>query len=101
MFRRRAMGRPSRALQRNYLARAQAVAAGGGGNVWLIEPRLGADAMPAFTDAIARHLVAHGVTTGEIVVLEGRTSARISVLAAPTREIILPADEHVAPRATR
>jgi hypothetical protein len=86
--------RPSAALLRNYLARAQAIAHAGGGNLWLIEPARGSEAMPAFTDAVARYLAAHGVVTGEIAVLEGRTSARIAVLAAPTIEIALPKHQH-------
>lgn len=96
MFRRRsAPGRPSAALLRNYLARAQAIADAGGGSLWLIEPALPPDAMPDFTAAVARHLTAHGVITGEMHVLDGRTSARITVLAAPTLEIALPND-HLA-----
>lgn len=91
MFRRRGDARrPSAALLRNYLARAQAIADAGGGNLWLIEPGLRPDLMAGFTDAVARHIAAAGVVTGEIAVLEGRTSARIAVLAAPTIEISLP-----------
>jgi len=56
--------------------------------------------MSAFTDAVARHITAHGVLTGEIAVLEGRTSARIAVLAAPTIEITLP-EEHLSSRSSR
>lgn len=93
--RRSAAGRPSAALLRNYLARAQAIADAGGGNLWVIEPNLGADAVPAFTDAVARHLAEQGVATGDVAVLEGRTSARITVLGAPTVEIVLP-QERVA-----
>jgi hypothetical protein len=101
VFRRRGdAGRPSAALLRNYLARAQAIAGAGGGNMWLIEPALGAEAMAAFTDAVARHVNAHGIATGEITVLEGRTSARITVLAAPTIEITLP-DQHLSSRSAQ
>jgi hypothetical protein len=101
MFRRpSAQARPSAALLRNYLARARAIADAGGGNLWLIEPTLRPEAMPAFTEAVARHVAAHGVPTGEIVVLEGRTSARIGVLGAPTVEIVLP-QEQLTPPATR
>lgn len=91
MFRRRGDAqRPSAALLRNYLARAQAIADAGGGNLWLIEPTLRPEAMSAFTDAVARHVTAHGIVTAQITVLEGRTSARIAVLAAPALEITLP-----------
>jgi hypothetical protein len=93
-------GRPSAALLRNYLARAQAIAGAGGGNLWLIEPARSPEAMSAFTDAVARHLAAHGVVTGELAVLEGRTSARITVLAAPTIEIALP-HQHFSSPSTR
>jgi hypothetical protein len=102
VFRRRGgAGRPSAALLRNYLARAQAIADAGGGNMWLIEPALRTEAMAAFTDAVARHVSAHGVVTGEITVLEGRTSARIAVLAAPTVEIALPEQHLSSPSARR
>jgi hypothetical protein len=101
VFRRRSGARrPSAALLRNYLARAQAIAHAGGGNLWLIEPALAPERMSAFTDAVARHITAHGVLTGEIAVLEGRTSARIAVLAAPTIEITLP-EEHLSSRSSR
>jgi 2-methylisocitrate lyase-like PEP mutase family enzyme len=101
MFQRRDDARrPSAALLRNYLARAQAIADAGGGNLWLIEPTLRPEAMSAFTDAVARHINAAGVGTGEIAVLEGRTSARIAVLAAPTTEITLP-DQHVSSPSSR
>ena len=82
-----------RALLRNYLARAQSIAAAGGGNLWLIEPTLTPAEMPAFTDAVARHLAGHGIVTGDVVILEGRTSARIGVLAAPTLKIVLPQEQ--------
>src|SRR3954469_24707898 len=96
VFRRRGDApRPSAALLRNYLARAQAIADAGGGNLWLIEPALRPEAMSAFTDAVARHITAHGVVTAQITVLEGRTSARIAVLAARTREITLP-EQHLS-----
>jgi 2-methylisocitrate lyase-like PEP mutase family enzyme len=101
MFRRRGDARrPSAALLRNYLARAQAIADAGGGNMWLIEPALDPEAMSAFTDAVARHVTAHGIVTGEITVLEGRTSARIAVLAAPTIEIALP-EQHLSSPSSR
>jgi hypothetical protein len=95
MFQRRGDARrPSAALLRNYLARAQAIADAGGGNLWLIEPALAPEVMTAFTAAVTQHITAHGVVTGEIDVLEGRTSARIAVLAAPTIEIALP-EQHL------
>jgi hypothetical protein len=56
--------------------------------------------MSAFTDAVAEHVRAHGIVTGEITVLEGRTSARIAVLAAPTIEIALP-DQHLSSPSAR
>jgi hypothetical protein len=92
--------RPSAALLRNYLARAQAIAGAGGGNLWVIEPSLAPETMSAFADAVARHIAAHGVLTGEIAVLDGRTSARIVVLAAPTIEITLP-DHHLSSPSSR
>jgi hypothetical protein len=100
LFRRRRAGRPAAALLRNYLARAGSIAAAGGGNLWLIEPTLSPVDMPVFTQAVARHLAEHAVATGDIAVLEGRTSARIAVLAAPTVEIVLPR-EHVTPPVSR
>jgi hypothetical protein len=101
MFRRRGDARrPSAALLRNYLARAQAIADAGGGNLWLIEPALHPEAMSAFTDAVARHIRAAGVVTGEIAVLEGRTSARIAVLSAPTIEIAL-LEQHLSSPSSR
>jgi hypothetical protein len=97
LFRRtRGPARPPSGLLRNYLARAQAIAAAGGGNLWLIEPTLTSAAMPAFTAAVARHLTDNGVVTGDLSVLEGRTSARICILGAPTVEIVLP-KEHLTP----
>jgi hypothetical protein len=96
MFRRRFR----RVLLQNYLARAQSIAAAGGGNLWLIEPTLAPRDMPEFTAAVARHLAEHSVVTADIVVLEGRTSARIGVLAAPTQELVLP-KEHLIPPAFR
>jgi hypothetical protein len=102
MFRRRGgAARPSAALLRNYLARAEAIAAAGGGNLWLIEPTLTADVMRAFTDAVAAHLAAHTVTTGEVTVIEGRTSARIGILPAPTMEIVLPREQFAPPASRR
>jgi hypothetical protein len=98
VFRRRG---PSSALLKNYLARAQAIASAGGGNLWLIEPALAPEQMSAFTAAVARHITARGIVTGEVAVLEGRTSARIAVLAAPTVEITLPAERVSSPFAGR
>jgi hypothetical protein len=92
--------RPSAALLRNYLARAQGIADAGGGNLWLIEPALRPEAMSAFTEAVARHINAHGIVTGPITVLEGRTSARIAVLAAPGRQISL-VEPHLSSPSTR
>ena len=101
VFRRSAAPRrPGAGLLRNYLARAQAIADAGGGTLWLIEPGLRPDALPGFTDDVVRHLAAHGVVTGDVAVLQGRTSARIAVLAAPTVEIALP-EEPVPSRVTR
>jgi 2-methylisocitrate lyase-like PEP mutase family enzyme len=101
MFRRRGDARrPSAALLRNYLARAQAIADAGGGNLWLIEPTLRPEAMSAFTEAVARHVTTHGIVTAEITVFEGRTSARIAVLAAPRLEITLP-EQHLSSPTTR
>jgi len=102
VFRRRGDApRPSAALLRNYLARAQAIADAGGGNLWLIEPALQPTAMSAFTTAVARHIAGAGVATGAITVLDGRTSARIAVLAAPAIEIALPVERVSSPSARR
>ncbi len=91
----------SRALLRNYLARAQSIAAAGDGNLWLIEPTLAPYQMPAFAHAVARHLADHGVVTRDVIVLEGPTSARIGVLAAPTLEIVLPQHHVTRPTSRR
>jgi hypothetical protein len=80
--RRRSAGQPLAALLDNYLVRAEAIADGGGGNLWVIEPTVPADLLPDFTEAVVLHLVEHGVDVDGFTVLEGTASARIVVLDA-------------------
>lgn len=65
-----------------YLAEARALAARGGGTLWVVEPRLPADRVPAFAARVEAHLRAHGVRTGGVTPIPGSTSARVRVSAA-------------------
>jgi hypothetical protein len=69
-----------RALLENYLAEARALAAQGGGNLWVVEPRMPPGRLPGFAATVARHLTAAGVATGDVKVIAGSTSARITIL---------------------
>ena len=83
MFRRRrSAGQPLAALLDNYLVRAEAIADGGGGNLWVIEPTVPPDLLSDFTEAVVLHLVEHGVDVDGFTVLDGTASARIVVLDA-------------------
>ena len=79
--RRRVVGPPFQALLDNYVARGQAIADAGGGDIWVVEPSLSLDVLPDFADAVVRHLADNGVRTDGITVLDGTASARIVVLA--------------------
>src|SRR3954471_17219115 len=93
VFRRRGDApRPSAALLRSYLARAQTIADAGGGNLWLIEPAFPTAGMSSFTATVVRPIAGAVRGPGAITVLDGRTSARIAVLAAPAIEIALPVE---------
>jgi hypothetical protein len=80
--RRRSAGLPLASLLDNYLVRAEAIADGGGGNLWVIEPTVPSELLADFTEAVVLHLVEHGVDVGGYSVLEGTASARIVVLDA-------------------
>jgi len=80
--RRRSAGQPLAALLDNYLVRAEAIADGGGGNLWVIEPTVPPDLLSDFTEAVVLHLVEHGVDVDGFTVLDGTASARIVVLDA-------------------
>lgn len=71
-----------RGLLENYLGEARALAARGGGNLWVVEPRLSTARLRRFTAAVGRYVGAGGVRTGAVKVLAGSSSARIEVLAA-------------------
>jgi hypothetical protein len=103
--RRRVVGPPFQALLDNYVARAQAIADAGGGDLWVVEPSLSLDVLPDFTDAVVRHLADNGVPTNGITLLEGTASARIVVLAPASAsaisepaEIVLADAEATAPQ---
>jgi hypothetical protein len=80
--RRRSAGLPLAALLDNYLVRAEAIADGGGGNLWVIEPTVPSELLTEFTEAVVLHLVEHGVDVDGYSVLDGTASARIVVLDA-------------------
>jgi hypothetical protein len=80
--RRRPAGLPLAALLDNYLVRAEAIADGGGGNLWVIEPTVPSELLADFTEAVVLHLNEHGVDVDGYSVLEGTASARIVVLDA-------------------
>jgi hypothetical protein len=80
--RRRSAGLPLAALLDNYLVRAEAIADGGGGNLWIIEPSVPSELLADFTEAVVLHLNEHGVDVDGYSVLEGSASARIVVLDA-------------------
>jgi hypothetical protein len=80
--RRRSAGLPLAALLDNYLVRAEAIADGGGGNLWVIEPTVPTELLADFTEAVVLHLTEHGVDVDGFGVLEGTASARIVVLYA-------------------
>src|SRR3954466_518508 len=80
--RRRSAGLPLAALLDNYLVRAEAIADGGGGNLWVIEPTVPPELLPDFTEAVVLHLMEHGVDVDGFGVLEGTASARVVVLDA-------------------
>src|SRR3954466_3402267 len=83
VFRRRRSARqPLAALLDNYLVRAEAIADGGGGNLWVIEPTLPSELLADFTEAVVLHLSEHGGDIDGYSVLEGTASARIVVLDA-------------------
>src|SRR3954468_17594579 len=80
--RRRSAGLPLAALLDNYLVRAEAIADGGGGNLWVIEPTVPTELLADFTEAVVLHLTEHGVDVDGFGVLEGTASARIVGLDA-------------------
>jgi hypothetical protein len=80
--RRRSAGQPLAALLDNYLVRAEAIADGGGGNLWVIEPTVPPELLSDFTEAVVLHLMEHGVDVDGFGVLEGTASARVVVLDA-------------------
>jgi hypothetical protein len=80
--RRRSAGLPLAALLDNYLVRAEAIADGGGGNLWIIEPTVPPELLADFTEAVVLHLTEHGVDVDGFGVLEGTATARIVVLDA-------------------
>src|SRR3954471_5618966 len=87
--RRRSAGLPLAALLDNYLVRAEAIADGGGGNLWVIEPTVPPELLADFTEAVVLHLTEHGVDVDGFSVLEGTASARIVVLDAWEAEVPL------------
>jgi hypothetical protein len=74
-----------RALLRNYLGEARAIAGRGGGNLWVVEPHLAPRRLPGLAAVVARHLADGGVRTGVVNVITGSTTARITILPAPAR----------------
>jgi len=74
-----------RALLSNYLGEARAIASRGGGNLWLVEPRIAPRRLPGLAALVARYLADGGVRTGAVNVISGSTTARIAILPAPGR----------------
>jgi hypothetical protein len=79
--RRRSAGPPLEALLDNYLVRAEAIADGGGGNLWVIEPSVPSELLLEFTEAVVLHLTDHGVGVDDFALLEGTSTAKVVVLA--------------------
>jgi hypothetical protein len=74
-----------RALLSNYLGEARAIANRGGGNLWVVEPRLAPRRLPGLAAVVARYLADRGVRTGAVNVITGSTTARIAILPPPAR----------------